>query len=103
MSNDNKQVCLDGDFVIPPLIVRSRKAGDFFYPIGFGKRKKLQDFFVDAKVPVNIRDHIPIVLSNNDIIWIAGYRADDRFKITTKSAKFVKLEIGRLSKNAFCV
>jgi tRNA(Ile)-lysidine synthase len=76
--------------------VRSRKEGNFFYPFGFGKRKKLQDFFVDEKVPRDERDRIPLVLSGEDIIWIAGYRQDDRFKVTEETKKVLKLEVKKL-------
>ncbi len=74
------------------LTVRAREKGDFFYPIGFGKRKKLQDFFVDEKVPRDERDSIPVVVSEKGIVWIAGYRGDERFRVTEKTKKFLKLE-----------
>ena len=83
----------DADKVNTPLVIRSRKAGDFFYPAGFGKKKKLQDFFVDEKVPRDERDKIPLVLSGEDIVWIAGYRGDERFNITSDTKKIVLLEI----------
>ncbi|MEK6651576.1 MAG: tRNA lysidine(34) synthetase TilS [Nitrospirota bacterium] len=83
----------DADKVNTPLVIRSRKAGDFFYPAGFGKKKKLQDFFVDEKVPRDERDKIPLVLSGEDIVWIAGYRGDERFNITSETKKIVLLEI----------
>ncbi len=76
-----------------PLRIRPRRAGDFFYPLGFGKRKKLQDLFVDAKVPRDERDMIPIVVSGDDIVWVAGYRADDRFKIHAGTEIFLRLDI----------
>jgi len=86
----------DAERLIFPLVVRSRKEGNFFYPFGFGKRKKLQDFFVDEKVPRDERDRIPLVLSGEDIIWIAGYRQDDRFKVTDGTKKVLKLEVKKL-------
>jgi tRNA(Ile)-lysidine synthase len=86
----------DAERLIFPLVVRSRKEGNFFYPFGFGKRKKLQDFFVDEKVPRDERDRIPLVLSGEDIIWIAGYRQDDRFKVTDETKKILKLEVKKL-------
>lgn len=76
-----------------PLLVRSRSAGDFFYPLGLGKRKKLKDFFVDEKVPRDERDKVPIVLSGDDIVWVAGYRQDERFKVTDRTEKVLKLII----------
>jgi tRNA(Ile)-lysidine synthase len=90
-------VTFDADKIKIPLTVRGRKSGDFFYPSGFGKRKKLQDFFVDEKVPRDERDSIPIVLSGDDIIWIAGYRADERFKVTSETKNVLIFEIKPLS------
>jgi tRNA(Ile)-lysidine synthase len=78
-----------------PLRIRPRQEGDFFYPRGLGKKKKLQDFFVDEKVPRDMRDAVPIVLSGNDIIWIAGYRADERFKPSEQTEKILKLIISK--------
>ncbi len=90
---DGKSViALDADKIKTPLIVRARHNGDFFYPSGFGKRKKLQDFFVDEKIPRDERDRIPIVLSGEDIVWIAGYRSDERFKVTGDTKKILLLE-----------
>jgi len=84
---------LDADKVKAPLTIRSRKDGDFFYPSGFGKKKKLQDFFVNEKAPRDERDKVPIVLSGEEIIWIAGYRADERFKVTDDTKMILLLEI----------
>ncbi len=75
------------------LNIRGWRHGDFFYPIGFGKRKKLQDFFVDNKIPKDERYSIPLILSNNDIIWIAGYRPDDRFRITQLTERYLIIEM----------
>lgn len=82
----------DADKVSAALVVRAREEGDFFYPLGFGKKKKLQDFFVDMKVPRDERDSVPIVVTGNDIVWIAGYRGDERFKVTEGTKRFLRLE-----------
>ena len=84
---------LDAGLMSFPLRIRPRKAGDFFFPLGFGRRKKLQDFFVDSKVPRDERDSIPVVLSGDDIVWIAGRRADERFKVTGNTKIFLRLGI----------
>ena len=86
----------DAERLVFPLIVRSRKRGDFFHPLGFGKKKKLQDFFVDEKVPRDERDRIPLIISGEDIVWIVGYRGDERFKVTEETKKVLKLEIKKL-------
>jgi tRNA(Ile)-lysidine synthase len=83
----------DADKTGTSLTVRSRKEGDFFFPMGFGKRKKLQDFFVDEKVPRDERDEIPVVVKGTDIIWIAGFRGDERFKVTEGTKRFLTLEL----------
>jgi len=75
------------------LTVRSRKRGDFFYPLGFGKRKKLQDYFVDEKVPRDERDAVPIVAAGDDIVWVAGYRGDERFRVSQTTERFLKIEL----------
>lgn len=86
----------DADTIHSPLTARPREPGDFFYPLGFGKRKKLQDFFVDQKVPRDERDRIPIIVSGDDIVWVVGYRADERFKVTAHSERILVLEIKKV-------
>ena len=83
----------DADKTGTLLTVRSRREGDFFFPMGFGKRKKLQDFFVDEKVPRDERDEIPLVVKGTDIVWIAGFRGDERFKVTEETTRFLRLEL----------
>ncbi len=85
----------DADKVAPVISIRPRGEGDFFYPLGFGRRKKLQDFFVDEKVPRDERDSVPVVASGDDIVWIAGYRGDERFKVTGGTKRFLRLEFKR--------
>ena len=86
-------VLLDAEKMKFPLTVRPRRPGDYFYPMGFGRKKKLQDFLVNMKVPRDERDRIPVVVSGDDIVWVAGYRADERFKVTDQTKKFVRLGI----------
>ncbi len=86
-------VLLDAGMMTFPLRIRARASGDFFCPMGFGKKKKLQDYFVDEKIPREKRDRTPIVVSGNDIIYVAGSRADDRFKVTEQTVKYLRLTI----------
>ncbi|MBI4688347.1 MAG: tRNA lysidine(34) synthetase TilS [Nitrospirae bacterium] len=91
---DNKKSALfDLGKLTLPLTVRSRKDGDCFYPSGFGKKKKLQDFFVDNKVPRDERDSIPLLASGEDIIWVIGYRADDRFVAKNHTNRFLLIQV----------
>lgn len=86
----------DAERISYPLTIRSRQNGDYFYPIGFGKRKKLQDFFVDEKVPRDERDAVPLILSGDDIIWVVGYRQDERFRVNEKTKKILKIEVRKM-------
>lgn len=91
---DGKTVAvLDAGKTGAALVVRARDKGDFFYPLGFGKRKKLQDLFVDMKVPRDERDAVPIIFSGDDIVWVAGYRPDERFRVTGETRSFLRLEL----------
>jgi tRNA(Ile)-lysidine synthase len=67
------------------LSVRQRQPGDRFQPLGMSMPKKLYEFMVDAKIPCSWRGRIPIVCSPQQIIWVVGWRIDDRVKITPTS------------------
>ncbi len=86
-------VLLDAGKMTFPLTIRARRCGDFFYPHGFGKKKKLQDYLVDEKVPRDEREQIPILLSGSDIVWVAGYRSDERFRPAGDTKKYLRLVI----------
>jgi tRNA(Ile)-lysidine synthase len=86
----------DAEKVKGPLTVRARRDGDYFYPEGFGKRKKLQDYFVNEKVPRDERDIVPIVTSGEDVVWVAGMRADNRFAADHSAEKPLVLELKKL-------
>jgi tRNA(Ile)-lysidine synthase len=90
-SGSRWEACLDADRVRGPLVVRRRRPGDSFVPLGMGRPKKLQDFLVDLKVPRGDRDNVPIVAAVDAIIWVAGYRIDDRFKVTPATERVLRL------------
>ncbi|MEC9489081.1 MAG: tRNA lysidine(34) synthetase TilS, partial [Halanaerobium sp.] len=78
----------------PSLLVRNRRPGDRFRPLGMNGEKKLKDFFIDEKVPLKLRDRIPLVCDQQGrIIWVVGYRLDDRYKITEETEEVVALEM----------
>lgn len=68
-----------------PLIIRPWKAGDVFHPIGMQGRKKVSDLLIDLKIPMAIKQKIPVVTSNDQIIWVVGHRIDERFKVTQRT------------------
>ncbi|MCG6552459.1 MAG: tRNA lysidine(34) synthetase TilS [Candidatus Magnetominusculus sp. LBB02] len=92
-SADKQSLTVDGSRLASSLTVRGRLDGDYFFPMGFGRKKKVQDFFVDEKVPKDVRNSVPLVFSGGDLVWIAGVRGDDRFKPDDGTTRFVRLEL----------
>jgi tRNA(Ile)-lysidine synthase len=74
------QAVFDYDKISLPLYLRNRRPGDRFCPAGMGgKNKKLQDYFVDEKVPQMQRNTAPLLATEQDVVWIVGMRTDGRF------------------------
>ena len=83
---------LDLDRTICPLQVRFRQPGDRFYPLGSPGSKKLQDFFVDTKIPRGERPYVPLVVSNHEIVWVVGYRIAEPFKLRPETNRVLCLQ-----------
>jgi tRNA(Ile)-lysidine synthase len=76
-----------------PLILRSWKPGDRFRPMGLHGSKKIQDLFVDAKIPSSRRDKIPILCDQENICWVVGLRLDERVKVTSETEQVLVVEV----------
>ncbi|MDR3665400.1 MAG: tRNA lysidine(34) synthetase TilS [Ignavibacteriaceae bacterium] len=77
---------LDAKFV-----VRNWKDGDIFFPLGMKGTKKISDFLNGLKIPSHKKKNQLVLLNGNRIVWVIGYRLDDRFKITKDTKQVVEL------------
>ncbi|MCW5515448.1 tRNA lysidine(34) synthetase TilS [Muriicola sp. Z0-33] len=73
------------------LSVRKWQNGDYFYPLGMKGKKKVAKFFKDEKMDLIAKEAQWLLCSGNDIVWVIGRRADDRFKVTGKTKKILKI------------
>jgi len=75
------------------LLVRPRRDGDRFYPLGAPGSKKLKDYFIDKKIPRQERDRIPLVTAGETIIWVAGYQVSQLCRVTAETGEVLVLQL----------
>jgi len=88
------QAHFDYDKIALPLYLRSRREGDWFCPAGMdGRSKKLQDYFVDEKVPRGLRSAVPLLATQRDLVWVIGMRTDARFLPGPDTKKVLAVQV----------
>lgn len=94
ISNPTKHVIfVDEDKLTFPLIIRKWKQGDVFYPSGMQGKKKLSKFYKDEKYSLLDKENQWLLCSNNEIVWVIGKRADERFKATETTHNIIKIQL----------
>jgi tRNA(Ile)-lysidine synthase len=96
--NNPLTTSVDSALLTSPLTLRTWQQSDSFYPLGMKTRKKLSDFFIGEKVPLHKKEKIPLLINGNgDIIWIGGYRPDERYKVSNNTKKVTIFELYKLT------
>ncbi len=97
-SKSNDEELVDADKLRGSLTVRFRADGDAFHPLGAPGRRKLKQFFIDAKVPRWRRGRTPLVADEEGIVWVAGLRIAERVRVGPGARRGVKLSLQRAPK-----
>ena len=93
LSENKNTAYFDYDKLKFPLMIKSRKEGDRFHPLGMKGSKKIKDYFISQKIPLVKRNKIPLLVDQEKILWIMGWRTDDRVKITEATRKVLMVHL----------
>ena len=90
---DNLTACIDLEKISFPIIIRKWRYGDFFYPLGMNRKKKLSDYLIDRKLSRQDKEHILVLECNEKIVWIIGERIDNRYRITPETKQVLLIRV----------
>ena len=76
-----------------PLRIRNFRPGDRFQPLGMKGTQKLKEFFIDHKIPKFERPEIPLLISGERIVWVVGYRIDERARLSDQTKRILKIKV----------
>lgn len=94
-ASDASTAILDAGEIIFPLLLRKWKQGDYFYPLGMKKKKKINRFLSDQKLSITQKENTWVVEMNKKILWVIGMRIDDRFKVVDATQQVLKFKFNK--------
>lgn len=90
---DSHRVAFDRESLKMPLIVRRRRPGDLFRPLGAPGTRKLKKYMIDQKISVDQRDRAPVICDSDGILWVAGYQRSERGRLSVDTREYVMMEL----------
>ncbi len=90
IDKDPKFAYLDADKLEWPLLFRTWESSDYFYPLGLGKKKKLNAFLGNLKLSPSVKSNQAVLCASDRIVWVVGVRIDDRMKIKASTQRIIK-------------
>jgi len=87
----NDCIFVDADKIRFPLTLRKWQENDVFYPFGMDGKKLISKYFKDEKMSLHDKSDAWLLLSDDQIVWVVGKRADDRFKVTPESKTILQI------------
>lgn len=94
--NDKNVKCFDSELIKGNLYIRNRKNGDKFNPFGMKGTKKVKNYFIDEKIPKDLRDEIPLLMDDENIIWIIGFATSEAYRITENTKNILIVDYKKL-------
>jgi tRNA(Ile)-lysidine synthase len=83
----------DAEKIAYPLVIRNVRPGDRFVPHGMAGRKKLKEFFIDRKIPREMRSRLPLLVQGEAVLWVCGHRTDDRFRVRPETRLILRVDL----------
>jgi len=85
--------CFDADQIEGPLVLRNRRSGDRFHPLGAAGSRRLKEFLIDAKVPAGLRSRLLLLCDDEKILWAVGLRTADPVRLTDSTENILRVHI----------